>query len=500
MRFGVLLVTALLVFVPAQAAEASGKSKQEINLSEFRREIAEHVSQAKFAAAMWGVKIVSLDSGKTLFETNANKLLKPASNAKVFTGALALDVFGPEYRIRTSLLAKNAPQAGVLKGDLMVYGRGDPSFAARFQENSYSNLLARVVKAVRDAGIKRIEGDLVGDETFFVGPPYGANWTWDDLQYYYGAEVSALSYQDNVIDLFIRPTSVGAPCEISLKPQSSYLEFVNRTRTTATNVRPSITIMRPLKERRAYVTGTLPVNRGGWVDAVTVPEPAMWFLTALREALERDGIKVGGKLRTRSWPEDPRTAVSEYKELTAVPSAPMSEIVARMLKPSQNLYAQLLLLQVGAQSKAAAAETENAGLAELRTFVRRAGIDPNEVLLDEGSGLSRSALVTPNSLVSLHRFMATHPHGKIYRESLPGPGEGTLRTRFRDLTGASLRAKTGTIRYVNTLSGYIDSKADERLAFAIVLNGYDNNSSTSSRDEIDVIVRLMARLGEKSGK
>jgi serine-type D-Ala-D-Ala carboxypeptidase/endopeptidase (penicillin-binding protein 4) len=501
MRFVALLLIGLLALSPAQAAEPARKSKandsKEINLSQFRKEITDHVSQAKFAAAMWGVKIISLDSGKTLFETNANKLLKPASNAKVFTGAMALDVLGPEYRIRTSLLAKNAPEAGVLNGDLVVYGRGDPSFAARFRENNYTNLLGPVVNAIRKAGIKRIDGDLVGDETFFTGPAYGANWTWDDLQYYYGAEVSALTYQDNVIDLFIRPAGVGAPCEISLKPQSSYLEFVNRTRTTATNIRPSITISRPLNERRAYVTGTLPVNHGGWADAVTVPKAALWFVTALRETLERDGINVTGKLRTRSWPEDAKTAVSDYKELAFVDSAPVREIVGRMLKPSQNLYAQLLLLQAGAQSKSVATETENAGLAELRSFLRRAGIDPNEVLLDEGSGLSRSALVTPNALVSLHRFMATHPHAEIYREALPAPGEGTLRTRFKDLAGADLRAKTGTLRYVNALSGYIDSKADERLAFAIMLNAYDNDSSTSLRDELDVIVRLMARLGEK---
>jgi serine-type D-Ala-D-Ala carboxypeptidase/endopeptidase (penicillin-binding protein 4) len=502
MRFVALLLIGLLPLAPAQAAEAATKSRandsKEVNLSQFRKEITDHVSQSKFGAAMWGIKIVSLDSGKTLFETNANKLLKPASNAKVFTGAMALDVLGPEYRIRTSLLAKNAPEAGVLKGDLVVYGRGDPSFAARFHENSYTNLLAPVVNAIRNAGVKRVNGDLVGDETFFTGPPYGANWTWDDLQYYYGAEVSALTYQDNVIDLFIRPARLGEPCEISLKPQTSYLEFINRTRTTATNIRPSITITRPLNERRAYVTGTLPLNHAGWADAVTVPRAALWFVTALREALEREGISVTGKLRTRSSPDDPKTAVSDYKELAFVDSAPVREIAARLLKPSQNLYAQLLLLQAGAQSKSPAIETENAGLAELKTFLRRAGIDPDEVLMDEGSGLSRSALVTPNALVTLHRFMATHPQAAIYREALPAPGEGTLRTRFRDLAGADLRAKTGTLRYVNTLSGYIDSKADERLAFAILLNAYDNDSSTSSRDELDVIVRLMANLREKT--
>lgn len=487
------LLLLLFVFV-AEAADV-----QRLGLSDFQRKLAGHLSQRKFDPAVWGVKVVSLDSGKTLFETNATELLKPASNAKVFTGALALDALGPDYKIKTSLLSRSRPdRSGILTGDLIIYGRGDPTFAARFQEGSYSNLFARIIEAFRKAGIKEVNGDLIADETFFSGPPYGANWTWDDLQYYYGAEVSALSFQDNVIDLSIKPTKVGAPCEISLLPPNAYLEIVNRTRTTETNVRPSITVSRPVGERRAYVSGTLPRNAGPTADAVTVPRPALWFISSLREALAREGIQIKGQLRGRSWPEHSRLNPAEFQELAFAESLPVSEIVEKMLKPSQNLYAQLLLLQVGAQSKVRTVETENAGLIELRAFLKRAGIDSKQVLLDEGSGLSRAALVTPNALVSLHQFMAKHPQGSIFRGALPAPGEGTLRSRFRDLASNNLRAKTGTLSYVNTLSGYIDSGAGERLAFAIILNAYDNVSNTSSRDELDVIVRLMARLSEKS--
>ncbi|MGZ8921572.1 MAG: D-alanyl-D-alanine carboxypeptidase/D-alanyl-D-alanine endopeptidase, partial [Limisphaerales bacterium] len=325
----------------------------------------------------------------------------------------------------------------------------------------------------------------------------GSSWTWEDLQYYYGAEVSALSYQDNVIDLFLKPSSVGKPCELTLKPETDYLELINRTRTGETNIRPSIDVMRPLGERRAFISGALPRNHGTFVDAVTVPKPALWFVTSLREELEAQGIRVTGELRTRSWPE-PKTDPADLKEIAFAESLPMSEIVAKMLKPSQNLYAQLLLLQVGSQSKSPARATESAGLAELRAFAQRAKIDPNEVLLDEGSGLSRSALLTPNALVSLHRYMSTHPHAALYRESLPAPGEGTLRNRFKDLSSGKLRAKTGTINYVNTLSGYLQTAANEQLAFAIMLNAYDNESSITSRAEIDTIVRLLAALKENT--
>src|SRR5687768_9041606 len=192
----------LCVVAGSQLRAAEQTTPAALSLSELRDRLTQHVSQHKFSEGTWGVKIISLESGETLFETNAHKLLKPASNAKTFTGALALDVLGPDYRIRTSLLSKSTPdRRGRLKDDLIVYGRGDPTFAARFHNGNYANLLAPVIDAIRKAGIKQIDGDLVGDDTFFSGPPYGANWTWDDLQFYYGAEVSALTYQDNVIDL-----------------------------------------------------------------------------------------------------------------------------------------------------------------------------------------------------------------------------------------------------------------------------------------------------------
>src|SRR5688572_20357840 len=209
-----LLSMFLIGFCSALFAVAAQQTKSPATVKDVAEQIQAHVSQAKFNSAMWGVKIVSLESGATIFETNAQKLLKPASNAKTFSGALALDVFGPNYKIKTSFLAKNAPDAnGTLKGDLVIYGRGDPTFSARFQDGSYTNLFGRLIDAFRKAGIKRIDGDLVGDETFFTGPRFGANWTWDDLQNYYGAEVSALSYQDNGIDLFLKPGGkVGEPC------------------------------------------------------------------------------------------------------------------------------------------------------------------------------------------------------------------------------------------------------------------------------------------------
>src|SRR5579872_4702841 len=224
-------------------------------LADLQNRIAAHLDQGRFAQAQWGVKVTSLDTGKILFERNSHKLMKPASNAKMYTSALALDRLGEDYRIKTSFYANARPDAdGAIKGPLIVYGRGDPSFSARFCDGDYDAALAPAIDALLAAGVKRIDGDLVGDESYFSGPPFGNEWTWDDLQEYYGAQVSALTYQDNVVDLQFKPgAAIGNPCEILTKPETSYLTFSNRTTTTVAGGRGRFRIYRAPGENIVYI-------------------------------------------------------------------------------------------------------------------------------------------------------------------------------------------------------------------------------------------------------
>jgi len=189
---------------------ASGVLAQELRpsatLAELRQRLAAHVGQPKYEAALWGVKIVSLDTGVTIFEQNPQKLFSPASNSKLYTVALAFDRLGADYRIKTSLYAKARPnRAGTLKGDLLVYGRGDPTINARLNGGDIFKALQPLVSALTNAGVKRIAGDLVGDESYFRGPPFGSGWAWDDLEYYYGAEISALTINDNTLQAVWSP-------------------------------------------------------------------------------------------------------------------------------------------------------------------------------------------------------------------------------------------------------------------------------------------------------
>jgi serine-type D-Ala-D-Ala carboxypeptidase/endopeptidase (penicillin-binding protein 4) len=481
------------------------------SVASLQARLGEHVSQARFEASAWGVKVVSLDTDKTLFEHNARKLLKPASNAKLYSGALALDRLGPDFRIKTSLFSTEPPSSrGVLKGNLIVYGRGDPSLAARFHDGDYTQALEPLVEALLAAGVKRINGELVGDESFFRGPPYGSSWTWNDLQYYYGAAVSALTVEDNVIDLVIQPGERSdEPCRILPKPKSNYLQFDNRTRTLPAGGLRQIQIDRPVGENTVFISGSLPLKGAGWNSAVAVHHPAGFFINLFEATLLKRGIIIGRRPQTVNWRDPHRVPLEKLHELAAVESRPMSEIVTRMMKPSQNLYAQLLLLQVGAWAEQRQAEpeparsgtTEASGLRELTRFLDEIGVPKGEVRLEEGSGLSRGALVTPNATIELLRAMHRHQRAEIFRNALPIAGmDGTLAGRMKGTAAAgNVRAKTGTLRYVYCLSGYVTSAAGENLAFSIMLNNHAaSDERTSPRADVDAIAIMLANFKGRS--
>ncbi|MGE3313435.1 MAG: D-alanyl-D-alanine carboxypeptidase/D-alanyl-D-alanine-endopeptidase, partial [Limisphaerales bacterium] len=488
-----------------------------------------------FRHATWGVAVHDADSGISLFETNSHRLLKPASNAKLFTGALALQVLGPNSRLATRLIPTGpVSPTGVLDGDLIVQGGGDFSFSPRFHSGNPTASLARIVDTLRDTGLRQIEGDLVADDSVFVGPPFGNGWTWDDLRYYYGAEVSALSVDDNILAFECAPGAApGTPPSFSAGPGASYFEFQTRGLATVEASQPrSVVVRRDPGSRVVHLSGSLPAGAAPSKHEVTVPEPALFFVHRLREELAAVGIKVKGTVRhdrqtlsSNAGPSsDPAHTTlrrrSSRKRAPALPvappisvlSPPVSSLVGAMMKPSQNLYAQLLLLQVGARSSASSSlpssnppspdlTTEDAGVAALRRFVREAGIPVDEVQLDDGSGLSRSSLVTPAATVALLRFMDRHPAREAFLDALPIAGrDGTLRRRFvgTPLEG-NLRAKTGSLRHVHALSGFLTNTAGKRLVFSALLNAYAPPESTpppsppSGRDALDTLVLRLAQ-------
>ena len=490
-----LFCAALLAFsAPAQ------EQKPPATLAELRQRLADHLGQPRFDAAMWGVKIASLDTGATLWEQNPQKLFSPASNSKLYTVALALDRLGADYRIKTSLYAKAKPNSrGTLKGDLIVYGRGDPTINARLHGGDIYQALEPLVRALTNAGVKRITGDLVGDDSYFHGPPFGSGWSWGDLEEYYGAEVSALTINDNTLQAVVKPGArVGAPCRLGLLPATTWLTFSNRTETVAAGAARKLQFYHPLCQNLIYVSGQMPIDDPGNTNDVTMHNPAGLFVSLFKEALARQGIKVSGKVRTINWLDRHLRPIDSegLVELGSVESLPMGDLAREVQKPSQNLYTDLLLAHVGEQALASDKSTDETsealGIRELKKFLAEAGIQRGEVQFEEGSGLSRNNLTTPNATVTLLQFMSRHKCAQAYLEALPIAGvDGTLRNRMKGTPAAgNLRAKTGTLRWANSLSGHVTTAAGEHLIFSLMVNRYSGSGSV--RSDLDTIGVLLA--------
>jgi D-alanyl-D-alanine carboxypeptidase/D-alanyl-D-alanine-endopeptidase (penicillin-binding protein 4) len=438
--------------------------------------IREQLSSPRYASARWGIQAVSLASGQVLFAQDAGKYFLPASTAKLFSTALALCALGPDFRIRTSVYGAEAPGAnGVLSGDLVLYGRGDPRVLPRWRGGPGGpDPLEALAGQIQAAGVRSVAGDLVADDSYFATPPYGPGWEAEDLEQPFGAEPSALTLHDNMVDLWIYPGSAeGHPCLVFPMPGFGLLPLDNRT---GTGRNAGILVERALGQATLRVTGSLAPGSAPVWTAKSIHEPARLFGQLLLRALARRGIAIRGQVRVvhardrAGAPFDPGRMV----ELAHLESPPVASLVRATLKDSNNLYAHLLLLQAGAQRPGRAPGPAGVadGLAALRDFLTGLGIAPDDVLLEDGSGLSRKNLVKPAALVQLLAAMARRPEGAAYRAALPVAGmDGTLGRRM--VTGqafGNVRAKSGTLRHTHALAGYLTGAAGEPLAFAVMLN------------------------------
>jgi serine-type D-Ala-D-Ala carboxypeptidase/endopeptidase (penicillin-binding protein 4) len=465
------------------------------SLPELRAQLDAHLDQPRFKGALWGVKIVSLKTGRLVYENHPDRLMSPASNSKLYVGALALDTLGGDYKFMTPLLAAAKPdKAGVLRGDLIVSGCGDPGWKAQ----NFDALFAPFVTAVTNAGVRRITGDLVADTTFFHGPPTGGSWCVEDLDDSEGAGICALTLDDNVAQIRVTPgTNVSDTCRLVLAPSDTGITLVNRTRTISAGREGHLELHIPPGTATVYVFGDMPAGSKGETLDVPVPQPAAWFGAGLKDALARSGVPVWGKVRTVCWPEIPSWNKTSLVKLGEVKSPPLSEIIRAFMKPSQNLEADLVFDHIGETLRPANAPvwltSEQSAVAALERFAAENGL-PADVHFDEGSGLSRNNLTSANATVALLTLMATNRWAEDFLQALPVAGvDGTLRWRMKGTPAyQNVRAKTGTLRWANSLSGYVTTAAGERLVFSLFLNRYDSPPGRRRSLELDDIAVLLA--------
>ncbi len=501
-RITVLFVT---LAVSSLSVPAFADTKDVSSLAELQQKISALVAQPRFDGALWGVKIVSLDTGQTLFETNAVRLMSPASNCKLFTGAAALDHFGGDYRIVTPIYATAPPnRRGTVRGDLIIVGHGDATWNwRRFGTNDFRNIFQPFVSALTNAGVRRVTGDLIADATYFHGEPTGSSLSIDDFENGECPYISAITLNDGLAQVQVSPATVGAPCSLTIQQPDISFVFSNCTTTVARGGAHRIDYYMPYGSRIIYVFGQLPVGDTGESLDIPVLDPAAWFATALKDALARNGIKISGKVRGVAWPQASVLGSHNIK-IGEVLSPPLREVVRYYMKPSQNLENDTVLADLGEATRDSDTppwqSSEQLGLAAMRQFLDTNDLPVDEVRFDEGSGLSDNNMATANSIVALLQFMWQHPESKDFVDALPIAAEdGTLRRRFHDtLAAGNIRAKTGTLRWANSLSGYVTSAAGEHLAFSLMLNRYDPPPESDKPAELDAVALMLAEFSGRS--
>ncbi|MER3546407.1 MAG: D-alanyl-D-alanine carboxypeptidase/D-alanyl-D-alanine-endopeptidase [Rhodanobacteraceae bacterium] len=460
------------------------------------------LAQPRFAHASWGIDVVSLDSGKTLYARNADTLFLPASNVKLYTAALALQTLGTDASFSTSLYATVAPRSdGALSGDLILYGHGDPSLGEADVSPDWAD---RFAQALATRGVRRVRGDLIADDTYFRGPPIGGGWEALDLQDDYGAQAGALGVQDGVVRVDVARNGAGC-CTAMVDPPQSGLRVVNLTGSAA-----SLGLYRPPGSDVLYASGSLRADVAQRTYTLSAPDAALFAANLLRDALTRRGILLDGSVRGVHWPQTDPALVNAPIEIASIDSPPLSQLIRHMLKHSDNRYAQMLLQQVGVQTarggvcadRAESPETSaDWGICAMRALLTRIGIGNDEATFDEGSGLSRKDLVTPIATVRLLAWLAQQPFANVLREALPVAGvDGTLKSRMLGTAAAgNLQAKTGSLTHVYALSGYVTDARGEHLAFSLMLNRYQRPTDAmghfippSPQDDLDAVAEMIA--------
>jgi len=435
----------------------------------------------------WGIEVAELPGGKILYRRNAGQLFVPASNMKLFTTAAALEKLGPDFVFRTTVESDAASDAQGRVADLYLVGRGDPNLGSRVLPYTPGSkplapadrVFEELAAQVKARGVREVTGNLVADDSYFLYEPFAANWAADDLQWGYGAPVTALAFNDNSLALHVKPgAKVGEPAQVWLDPVPDYYQLNNRLETSAASTAQRIFVERAPGSMELDVWGQVPLDASEDGDTVSIAHPPELIGEMFRRRLEAQGIVVRGRVVVRHltrleavtspdpFPASPRAVLAEHDSL------PLREEIKVINKVSQNLHAEMLLRTLARETKKYGSLT--VGLEALNEFVAGAGIARGETFFSDGSGLSREDLVTPQAIVRLLEFMSRSPRFPDYYHSLPIAGvDGTLEKRFTGMRVAGrIHAKTGSVEHVSALSGYMELPRGRRLAFSMIGNNH----------------------------
>ncbi|HSE26585.1 MAG TPA: D-alanyl-D-alanine carboxypeptidase/D-alanyl-D-alanine-endopeptidase [Gemmatimonadales bacterium] len=486
-----LLAVAVRMAVPAPAAAQSLASRLEARLD-----------QPPFDRHLWGVAVADQD-GDLLFGRNAERLFIPASNTKLVVTATAAALLPPDFSVATSVYATGPVEAGVVRGDLVLYGRGDPAFSERCYavdtleagacETDPATRLRALAAQLAGAGIREVTGEVVGDGSWFDPVTVHPTWEAYDLAWWYAAPVSGLTFNDNSLKVRSAPgPAPGVPPAISLAPDHGDVTLENRAVTGEPGSRPTFDIVRGAWTREYIALGSVPADAREDIQYLAVADPNLYAARAFRAALEDAGIRVtGGAWSTTDSSRHARARLGA--PLAEVRSRPLRDWIFPILNTSQNLFAEVLLKQLGRQFRGVG--SWDAGLdVERRFLIDSVGVDSTQFALSDGSGLSSINLVSPLAFTRLLGYMRRHRNWEAFAAGLPQSGRrGSLRLRFigTPLEGR-VRAKTGSISRVNTLSGFVDLPDGSWRVFSVQANHHVLGGRAMIQ-QIDSVVVELAR-------
>jgi D-alanyl-D-alanine carboxypeptidase/D-alanyl-D-alanine-endopeptidase (penicillin-binding protein 4) len=440
-----------------------------------------------------GIAVIDAQ-GKNLAAINADLPLKPASNLKVLTTLAAIEFLGPDFEFRTRIVATAPLQDGSIRGDVIVVGGGDPNISGRFYEDDPLRLLRTWGRRLRAAGLKTIEGDLLADDSFFDDTRFLPGWDPRFAGRWFSAEVSALSLNDNCIDVTVEPTRPGQPAHVEVEPASPFVQVAGAPQTT-TGGAARVRIHRERDSNQVRILGTIGERVGPWKDHVAVHDPALFFVHSLARVLTDEGIAIRGRpaRRARIAAAPPGVAgppAAPEEHLLVEHRSSLRSDLAVINKRSQNLHAEMLLKTLG-KERGGEGSAAGGGRVVAR-FLERYGVSALGLEIADGSGLAHenrvSASQLARSLYAVHR----QSYFPLFLDSLPvGGQDGTLKERFGGHAPLAGRvfAKTGYIRGVSTLSGYL-RRPDGLVAFAFLFNDLPGGLDATRKLQEELLARI----------